>query len=155
MKYNINFIVKLTFFILPLIVSIILTACSRNIDIALENIENSNLNNRGDNVPVTAIIYKLNDIKKFRDASAFDLLYREDVILGKDKIDSIKMQVSPNEKVAVTTIDKKVAYIGILVIYVNTEGKRIKSYVKVKDIRGIRDTKVSFTIFKEGVYFVE
>lgn len=147
---------KLVFFISSFVVFFVFSACSRNIDIALENSQNSNLNSRGDNVPITAIVYKLNDINKFIDASALDLLHREDVILGKDKIDSIRMQVSPNEKVNVATInDDEVAYIGVLVLYANIEGKRIKSHIKVRDIKGMGDTNIRFEILKDGVQFVE
>jgi len=133
-----DYILKLN--ILLLFFGVMFVSCSRNIDIVVENYENSNLNSRGDNVPITAVVYKLNDIKKFQDASVIDLLNREDIILGKDKIDSIKIQVVPNEKVSVTTInDNEVAYIGVLVVYKNLENKKLKSHKKVKDINGSGD----------------
>lgn len=50
------------------------------------------LNNRFDDVPVMLIIYELNNIEKFIDSSDKDLIAREDGALGKDKIDSMRLQ---------------------------------------------------------------
>ncbi|MWV62921.1 type VI secretion system lipoprotein TssJ [Helicobacter saguini] len=137
-----------------LCLSFFMFACSRNIGIGIDNRQDSNLNNRNDNVPITAIVYKLNDIKKFEDANMLDLLNREDVVLGKDKIDSIRLQVAPNEKVNITNFkSKEVPYIAILVVYTNNENKRNKTYMRVKKIKGIRDRQVKFIITKDGVNF--
>lgn len=99
-------------------------ACSNTVSVVISNIENSNLNNRLDDVPVTLIIYKLKNIEKFKEASDKDLITREDGALGKDKIDSIKLQIAPkNEIVAIKVEDDKVSYIGILALFANNTKK--------------------------------
>ncbi|EAJ0872697.1 type VI secretion lipoprotein TssJ, partial [Campylobacter coli] len=80
---------KSLFFLLPLF----FCACSSVVSVKINNVENSNLNNRHDDVPVTAIVYQLKDIKKFEEASDIDLATREEGVLGKDKLDSIKTQI--------------------------------------------------------------
>ena len=51
--------------ILILALCLLFGACSNNVSVKISNIEKSNLNNRFDDVPVTLIIYKLKDVKKF------------------------------------------------------------------------------------------
>lgn len=111
------------------------TACGQ-IQVGINNMPNSNLNNRGDNVPLTVIIYQLNDIKKFQEATEVELLEKEDEVLGKDKIDSIKLQIQPETNVAVIKIDKdSVAYVGILVLYANQTKSKIKEFKKSDEIK--------------------
>ncbi|WP_290456599.1 type VI secretion system lipoprotein TssJ, partial [Helicobacter rodentium] len=82
--------------ILFFLVILVFFACSSSkVDIKINNHEKSNLNNRQDDVPLTIIVYQLKDIKKFEQANDIDLFSRGDVVLGKDKIDSIKMQIAP------------------------------------------------------------
>ncbi|WP_104119393.1 type VI secretion system lipoprotein TssJ, partial [Campylobacter hyointestinalis] len=116
------------------------------------NIENSNLNNRFDDVPLTVIVYQLKDIKKFEEASDLDLVNREDGILGKDKIDSIKMQIAPkNNVIAVKVNDEEVPYIGVLVLFANNTKKVTKIWAKTEDAIGFGSRKtLKFEVNKEG-----
>lgn len=136
-----------------LILCLVFNACSNTVGIKISNIENSNLNNRLDDVPVTLIIYKLNNIEKFKDASQKDLITREDGVLGKDKIDSIKMQIAPkNEIIAIKVEDAEVPYIGILALFANESKKNTKIWAKTKDASGYWDDKIlGFEINKEGI----
>lgn len=128
-------------------------ACSSTVSIKVNNVENSNLNNRFDDVPIMLVIYKLNNIEKFIDSSDKDLITREDGVLGKDKIDSIKLQIAPkNEVVAIKVEDKEVPYIGILALFVNDEPRTTKVWAETKDADGLWNRKViKFEITQEGI----
>ena len=92
--------------------------CSTTASIAVINDKNSNPNIHGDNVPVTLKLYKLNGVERFKEASVLDLNTREDAVLGKDKIDVVRMQIAPNDTKVMATIKKKeVGYIGVLVLF--------------------------------------
>ncbi len=141
--------------VLHIVVLLFCCACSVDeIRVDVLNYTNTNLNQRGDNVPVTVVVYKLNDIEKFSDASVEDLLKREDVVLGKDKIDSIKMQIAPDDSVVAMNIkESEVPYVGILVVYANLEKKRVKSYIKTSEIEEDSDIRLlQFGITSDGVY---
>ncbi|MCD8213083.1 MAG: type VI secretion system lipoprotein TssJ [Campylobacter sp.] len=113
------------------------------IQVGINNMPNSNLNNRGDNVPITVIIYQLNDIKKFEEATEMELISKENEILGKDKIDSIKLQIQPDANISVIQIDKQnVPYVGILVLYAD-QGK-----TKIKEFKRTADVKNGYLLFK-------
>ncbi|MGX2973083.1 type VI secretion system lipoprotein TssJ [Helicobacter sp. T3_23-1059] len=129
------------------------SACSSTVSIKINNIENSNLNNRSDDVPVTIVVYKLNNIEKFIDSSDKDLITREDGALGKDKIDSMKLQIAPkNEIIALKIKDKEVPYIGILALFANDALRTTKVWVKTKKVKGLRNKKVvKFEITQEGI----
>nr|AAS99032.1 Tgh081 [Campylobacter jejuni] len=100
---------KSLFFLLPLF----FCACSSVVSVKINNVENSNLNNRHDDVPVTAIVYQLKDIKKFEEASDIDLATREEGVLGKDKLDSIKTQIAPKDNIIAVKVDEEeVPYVG-------------------------------------------
>lgn len=131
----------------------LLTACSNTVSIKISNVENSNLNNRFDDVPVMLIIYKLNNIEKFIDSSDKDLIAREDGALGKDKIDSMRLQIAPkNEVIALKIEDREVPYIGILALFANNAPRATKVWVKTKDADGVWDRKViKFEITQEGI----
>lgn len=104
---------KSLFFLLPLF----FCACSSVVSVKINNVENSNLNNRHDDVPVTAIVYQLKDIKKFEEASDIDLATREEGVLGKDKLDSIKTQIAPKDNIIAVKVDEEeVPYVGNLQI---------------------------------------
>lgn len=128
-------------------------ACSSTVSIKISNIENSNLNNRSDDVPVTIVVYKLSNIEKFIDSSDKDLITREDGALGKDKIDSMKLQIAPkNEVIALKIKDKEVPYIGILALFANDALRTTKVWVKTKKVNGLRNKKVvKFEITQEGI----
>lgn len=123
---------KKIFLILPAM--LLLVGCGQ-MSIGINNVANSNLNNRGDDVPITVIVYQLNDIKKFEEASEMQLLSKENETLGRDKIDSIKLQIQPNTNVSVVNIDKDlVPYVAILVLYANQDKAKIKEYKKTADV---------------------
>lgn len=124
--------------------------CSTTASIAVINDKNSNPNIHGDNVPVTLKLYKLNGVERFKEASVLDLNTREDAVLGKDKIDVVRMQIAPNDTKVMATIKKKeVGYIGVLVLFATMQNKKYKSAVKSKDISG---DIVTFTITNQGVF---
>lgn len=125
-------------------------ACSNTVSVVISNIENSNLNNRLDDVPVTLIIYKLKNIEKFKEASDKDLITREDGALGKDKIDSIKLQIAPkNEIVAIKVEDDKVSYIGILALFANNTKKITKTWATTNE------KTLKFEITQEGIKTIQ
>lgn len=124
--------------------------CSTTASIAVINDKNSNPNIHGDNVPVTLKLYKLNGVERFKEASVLDLNTREDAVLGKDKIDVVRMQIAPNDTKVMATIKKKeVGYIGVLVLFATMQNKKYKSAVKSKDISG---DNVTFTITNQGIF---
>lgn len=141
------------FFLLPLF----FCACSSMVGVKINNIENSNLNNRLDDVPVTAIIYQLKDIKKFEEASDMDLATREDGVLGKDKLDSIKTQIAPKDNIiAVEVNEEEVPYVGILVLFANNTKKITKIWAKTEDASGFGGSKsLNFEISKEGIKIIK
>ena len=111
---------KILAFFLALQIMFFLGACSNTVNVKIDNIENSNLNNRMDDVPLTIMVYQLKDIKKFEEANDTDLLTRDDSVLGKDKIDSIKLQIAPKVNVVAVKVDEEeVPYIGVLAIFAN------------------------------------
>lgn len=125
-------------------------ACSNTVSVVISNIENSNLNNRLDDVPVTLIIYKLKNIEKFKEASDKDLITREDGALGKDKIDSIKLQIAPkNEIVAIKVEDDEVSYIGILALFANNAKKITKTWATTNE------KTLKFEITQEGIKTIQ
>lgn len=142
---------------LILILCFLFTACSNTVSVRVSNIEKSNLNNRLDDVPVTLIIYKLKNIEKFKEASEKDLITREDGVLGKDKIDSIKLQIAPkNEILALKLQDKEIPYLGILTLFTNNTSRTTKIWVKTKDASGfwsglLRKKTLTFEITQEGI----
>ncbi|TLD86759.1 type VI secretion system lipoprotein TssJ [Helicobacter sp. MIT 05-5294] len=140
--------------IFPFVVALLLSACSSMVNVKVNNIEGSNLNNREDDVPLTIIVYQLNDIKKFESASDLDLATREDAILGKDKIDSIRIQIAPQDEViAVKVDDEEVQYIGLMALFANSAKKTTKAWVKTEDASGFwfAEKRIEFEITKEGV----
>lgn len=138
---------------LILVLCLSLGACSNTVSIRVSNVEKSNLNNRSDDVPVTFIVYKLKSVERFEEASDRDLITREDGVLGKDKIDSIKLQIAPkNEIVAIKVKDKDVPYVGILVLFANDTKKITKAWVKTKNASGFWNKKMlKFQITQEGI----
>ncbi|MCW1360956.1 type VI secretion system lipoprotein TssJ [Campylobacter sp. US33a] len=140
-------------FFIFILLSLFLSACSSNVSVQINNLENSNLNNRFDDVPITVIVYQLKDIKKFEEASDLDLATREDGVLGKDKIDSIKLQIAPKDKViAVKVNDEEVPYIGVLALFANHTKKTTKIGVKTEEASGFGSNKIlKFEISKEGI----
>lgn len=132
-------------------------ACSSTVSVKINNVENSNLNNRFDDVPLTVIVYQLKDVKKFEEASELDLVNREDGILGKDKIDSIKMQIAPkNNVVAVKVNDEEVPYIGVLVLFANNTKKITKIWAKTEEASGFGSRKtLKFEVNKEGIRIIK
>lgn len=141
-----------------LLIVLIFSACSSKVDVKINNHEESNLNNRQDDVPLTIIVYQLKDIKKFEQASDIDLFAREDSILGKDKIDSIKMQIAPKDDVvAVNVEDEEVPYIGILVFFANNDKKTTKAWAKTSQASGFwfKDKRLEFAITKNGIRFIQ
>ncbi|MBZ7942850.1 type VI secretion system lipoprotein TssJ [Campylobacter molothri] len=144
---------KSLFFLLPLI----FCACSSMVSIKINNKENSNLNKRNDDVPVTAIIYQLKDIKKFEEASDMDLATREDGVLGKDKLDSIKTQIAPKDNIIAIKVDSgEVPYVGVLVLFANNTNKATKIWAKTKDANGFGSGKyLKFEISKKGIKRIE
>lgn len=137
---------------------LLLGACSNTVDIKISNIEKSNLNKRADDVPLTIIIYKLKNIEKFKEASDKDLTTREDGALGKDKIDSIKLQIAPkSEIVAIKVEDEEVPYIGILALFANNDTKKAtKVWMSTKDASGFWNNKtLNFEITQEGIKAIQ
>lgn len=147
--------------ILILVLCLLFGACSNTVSVKISNIEKSNLNNRLDDVPVTLIIYKLKNVEKFEEASDKDLITREDGSLGKDKIDSIKLQIAPkNEIVAIKVNDKEVPYIGVLALFANDTKKVTKAWVKTKDASGFwsrfwNEKTLKFEITQEGIKTIQ
>lgn len=111
-------------------------ACSTPVRVIVSNYKDSNLNNRGDNVPVTLLIYQLKDGKRFEYASSQDLLNRESVVLGRDKVDSIRVQIPPNETnmIAAEINKKEGKYIGILALFANSQNKTQKFHKKLNRV---------------------
>jgi type VI secretion lipoprotein, VC_A0113 family len=121
--------------LLSTIFMIFMVGCGQ-IQVGINNMPNSNLNNRGDNVPITVIVYQLSDIKKFEEATEMDLIAKENEVLGKDKIDSIKLQIQPNANASIVKIDKEnVPYVGVLVLYADQGKTKIKEFKKTSDIK--------------------
>lgn len=142
---------KYIFYVLFFAVAIMLSVgCSTPIKVIASNYEDSNLNNRGDNVPVTLLIYQLKDGKKFEYASVKDLLDKESVVLGKDMLDSTRVQIPPNEKnMVVVEINKKEGrYIGILALFAIPNNKNQKFYKKLNKV--YRNT-IKIDITKNGI----
>lgn len=83
-------------------------------------------------MPVTLVIYQLKDGKRFEYASPQDLLSRENVVLGRDKIDSIRVQIPPNEKnmVAAEINKKEGEYIGVLALFANPSQNKSQKFHK-------------------------
>lgn len=136
--------------IVLLIIVLLISGCSSTLSVTMINGKNSNPNYHGDNVPVTLKLYKLNNIERFKEASVLDLNTREDAVLGKDKIDVIRMQIAPEVVKVMATIKKKeVGYLGVLVMYADMKNKKSKSAVKSSDISG---DNVTFTITRKGVF---
>lgn len=124
--------------------------CSTTASVAVINDKNSNPNIHGDNVPVTLKLYKLNGVERFKEASVLDLNTREDAVLGKDKIDVVRMQIAPNDTKIMAEIKKKeIGYIGILVLFATMQNKKYKSAIRSKDISG---DNVTFTINNQGIF---
>lgn len=124
--------------------------CSTTASVAVINDKNSNPNIHGDNVPVTLKLYKLNGVERFKEASVLDLNTREDAVLGKDKIDVVRMQIAPNDTKIMAEIKKKeIGYIGILVLFATMQNKKYKSAIKSKEISG---DNVTFTITNQGIF---
>lgn len=124
--------------------------CSTTASVAVINDKNSNPNIHGDNVPVTLKLYKLNGIERFKEASVLDLNTREDAVLGKDKIDVVRMQIAPNDTKIMAEIKKKeIGYIGILVLFATMQNKKYKSAIKSKEISG---DNVTFSITNQGIF---
>lgn len=140
----------LKYLLIAIIIALFSTACSTPIQVIVSNYEDSNLNNRGDNVPITLIVYQLKDSKKFEYASPKDLISRESVALGRDKIDSIKIQVPPNEKeILVAEFNEKEGdYIGILALFSNIKGKKQKFY---KKLNSVFENIIKINITKNGI----
>ncbi|PAF46719.1 type VI secretion system-associated lipoprotein [Helicobacter sp. 12S02232-10] len=138
------------FYLSVLSLFFLFSGCGNVKQIEIFNQKNSNLNYKKDEIPITIVFYELSNITKFKEAFIQDLIEREDTILGKDKIDSIKLQMIPDDKIIITAIKKKdVPYIGILAIYADVKNKKIKSAIKSKEIRG---KKITFEISKKGIF---
>ena len=119
---------------LATIFTVFIVGCGQ-IQVGINNMPNSNLNNRGDNVPITVIVYQLSDIKKFEEATEMELITKENEVLGRDKIDSIKLQIQPNANTAIVKIDKEnVPYVGVLVLYADQGKTKIKEFKKTSDV---------------------
>ncbi|TKX30615.1 type VI secretion system lipoprotein TssJ [Campylobacter aviculae] len=131
----------------------ILNACSSTVSIKINNMQNSNLNNRSDDVPLTVIVYQLKDVKKFEESNDLELATREDGVLGKDKIDSIKLQIAPEDSVvAVKVDDEEVPYIGVFALFANNANKVTKTWAKTDDASGFGSSKtLKFEITQKGV----
>ncbi|WP_276953380.1 type VI secretion system lipoprotein TssJ [Helicobacter rodentium] len=145
--------------ILFFLVILVFFACSSSkVDIKINNHEKSNLNNRQDDVPLTIIVYQLKDIKKFEQANDIDLFARGDGVLGKDKIDSIKMQIAPKDNIiAVNVEDEEVPYICILAFFANNDKKTTKACAKTSKASGFwfRDKQLEFTITQDGIRYIQ
>ena len=61
---------------LAAIFTVFIVGCGQ-IQVGINNMPNSNLNNRGDNVPITVIVYQLSDIKKFEEVMTMILTLRD------------------------------------------------------------------------------
>ncbi|EAI7507839.1 type VI secretion system-associated lipoprotein [Helicobacter pullorum] len=148
---------KILAFFLALQIMFFLGACSNTVNVKIDNIENSNLNNRMDDVPLTIMVYQLKDIKKFEEANDTDLLTRDDSVLGKDKIDSIKLQIAPKVNVVAVKVDEEeVPYIGVLAIFANKMNKNNKIWIETSKAYGIfGDKTLHFKITKEGISFID
>lgn len=125
--------------------------------IKVSNVEDSNLNSRLDDVPVTLIFYKLKNIEKFEGASNKDLMTREDGVLGKDKVDSIKLQIAPKSEIVAIKIKKKESpYIGVLALFANDTKKITKAWAKTKSVTEFWSKKsLKFEITQEGIKIVQ
>ncbi|AJC90879.1 type VI secretion system, membrane platform protein [Campylobacter subantarcticus LMG 24377] len=136
-----------------LFIGMFLSACSSVVSVKIDNVKNSNLNNRNDDVPLTVIVYQLKNINKFIKASDLELITREDAVLGKDKIDSIRLQIAPRDNViAFKVVDEEVPYIGILVLFANKTKKITKIWAKTDDANGFGTKKtLKFEITKNGI----
>ena len=146
--------------ILILILCLLFVSCSNTVSVRISNIEKSNLNNRSDDVPITLVIYKLKNIEKFKETSDRDLTTREDGALGKDKIDSIRLQIAPKDEIiAIKVKDKEVPYIGILALFANNTNntkKVTKIWAKTKDASGSWNKKIlKFKITQEGIQIIQ
>lgn len=127
--------------------SIFLLSCSNNVNVHIQNQENSNLNNRNDDVPITLIIFQLKDIKKFQSSNDNDIISNEDGVLGNDKIDSMRIQIAPKNYILPLKVDNEnIPYIGILALFANDSEQRT---TKV-----FADTKVG-GMFSDGDLFFE
>lgn len=136
--------------VLITVMALFFAGCATTKEIHVTNSKKSNLNFNGDNVPVTIIVYKLKDLTKFKEASAFDLLKREDAILGRDKIDSSKLQIAPDDEITAITANKKdVPYIGVLAIFNDVNNKKLKSAIQTKKIKG---NVLMFRISEKGIF---
>lgn len=124
--------------------------------IKVSNVENSNLNSRLDDVPVTLILYKLKNIEKFEGASNKDLITREDGVLGKDKVDSIKLQIAPKSEIVAIKVKKKESpYVGVLALFTNDTKKITKAWAKIKSVTEFWSKKsLKFEITQEGIKIV-
>lgn len=140
----------LKYLLIGIIVTLLSTGCSTPIQVIVSNHEDSNLNSRGDDVPITLIVYQLKDSKKFEYASPKDLINRESIALGRDKIDSIRIQLPPNEKeILVAEFNEKEGdYIGILALFSNAKGKRQKFY---KKLNSVFENIIKINITKNGI----
>ncbi|QWU80757.1 type VI secretion system, membrane platform protein [Campylobacter novaezeelandiae] len=129
---------------------LLFNACSSTVGIKIINEENSNLNKRLDDVPLTIIIYQLKDISKFKESNNADLI-SQDQILSKDKIDALRLQLAPKEQtLALEVKDDETPFIGVLVLYTN--GTISKIYTSTKDAKGFGKNKLLiFEINKEGI----
>lgn len=136
-----------------LLMGLFLSSCSSVVSVKIDNIKNSNLNSRNDDVPLTVIVYQLKDVNKFIKASDLELINREDAILGRDKIDSIRLQIAPKDNIiAFKVIDEEVPYIGILVLFANNTKKVTKIWAKTDDANGFGTKKIlKFEITKDGI----
>ena len=146
--------------ILILILCLLFVSCSNTVSVRISNIEKSNLNNRSDDVPITLVIYKLKNIEKFKETSDRDLTTREDGALGKDKIDSIRLQIAPKDEIiAIKVKDKEVPYIGILALFANNTNNTkevTKIWAKTKDASGFWNKKIlKFKITQEGIQIIQ
>lgn len=140
----------ISFCILACFMGLAISGCSSPVKIQAFNQADSNLNNRGDNVPVTLIIYQLKDISKFKQSSIQDLSTRGNVVLGRDIVDFIKVQVPPNEiDVPVAEFAKKEGkYIGVLALFANPQDKKQKFY---KKLNRVFSNKIELNIATEGI----
>ncbi|MCR4942511.1 MAG: type VI secretion system lipoprotein TssJ [Campylobacter sp.] len=111
------------------------TACS-SINVFVKNNPSSNLNNRGDDVPITIVLFELDDTKRFMEASDLDLLQKPEQVLSRDLIDFVKLQVEPSTQKSILEIkDERVKYVGILVVYADQkDGRKTKEVKKISDL---------------------
>lgn len=137
-------------FVLIICSALFFIACSAPIKVKVFNQENSNLNSRGDNVPITLVIYQLKDFKKFEQASRSDIITREGVVLGRDKIDSTRVQVPPNEQgmIATEIAKREGKYIGIVALFANPQGKNQKF---IKKLNRVFKNTIELDITQKGI----